>query len=77
MPKQPVILQKSEWIILEKLWEKPRSLMQLVHALQSAIDKGELPTPIEFAVQMGWTTVLLGSVVSLPLAFLARLRAKR
>ena len=35
MPKQPVILQKSEWIILEKLWEKPRSLMQLVHALQS------------------------------------------
>ena len=49
----------------------------VVHALQSAIDKGELPTPIEFAVQMGWTTVLLGSVISLPLAFLARLRTKR
>ena len=49
----------------------------VANALQSAIDKGELPTPIEFAMQMGWTTVLLGSVVSLPLAFLARLRVKR
>ena len=35
MPEQSIILQKSEWIILEKLWEEPRSLMQLVHALQS------------------------------------------
>ena len=49
----------------------------VVNALQSAIDKGELPTPIEFATQMGWTTVMLGSVVSLPMAFVARLGVRR
>ena len=49
----------------------------VVNALQSAINKGELPTPIEFATQMGWTTVMLGSVVSLPMAFVARLGVRR
>lgn len=49
----------------------------VVNALQSAIDNGELPTPIEFAMQMGWLTVIVGSIVSVPLALLARLRIKR
>ncbi|MGN0214441.1 MAG: DUF4199 domain-containing protein [Muribaculaceae bacterium] len=49
----------------------------IVNALQAAINKGELPTPIEFAMQMGWTTVMIGSVVSVPLALLARLRFRR
>lgn len=35
MGKENVILQQSEWIIMEKLWEEhPRTIMQLYHALK-------------------------------------------
>lgn len=35
MPDKNIILQQSEWIIMEKLWEEsPRTIMQLYHALK-------------------------------------------
>lgn len=35
MGKENIILQQSEWIIMEKLWEEhPRTIMQLYHALK-------------------------------------------
>ena len=35
MGQENVILQQSEWIIMEKLWEEhPRTIMQLYHALK-------------------------------------------
>ncbi len=35
MKKKNIILQQSEWIIMEKLWEEhPRTMMQLYHALK-------------------------------------------
>lgn len=35
MGKTNIILQQSEWIIMEKLWEEqPRTIMQLYHALK-------------------------------------------
>lgn len=35
MSDRNVILQQSEWIIMEKLWEEsPRTIMQLYHALK-------------------------------------------
>ncbi len=35
MKKKGIILQQSEWIIMEKLWEEsPRTIMQLFHALK-------------------------------------------
>lgn len=49
----------------------------MISVLQKAIDNGELPTPIQFVVQMGWTTVMLGALVSMPLAFIARLGGTR
>ena len=37
MGKENIILQQSEWIIMEKLWEEhPRTIMQLYHALKEA-----------------------------------------
>lgn len=40
--------------------------------LQRAIDKHELPTPINFVVSMMWVTVFVGSVTSMFLAPLVR-----
>lgn len=35
MSDKSIILQQSEWIIMEKLWEEsPRTIMQLYHALK-------------------------------------------
>ncbi len=35
MEKDHIILQQSEWYIMEKLWEKsPRTLVQLYHTLE-------------------------------------------
>jgi len=35
MGKENIILQQSEWIIMEKLWEEhPRTIMQLYHVLK-------------------------------------------
>ena len=35
MGKENIILQQSEWIIMEKLWEEhPRTIMRLYHALK-------------------------------------------
>lgn len=35
MKKENIILQQSEWIIMEKLWEEhPRTIMQLYHELK-------------------------------------------
>lgn len=35
MSDKSIILQQSEWIIMEKLWkESPRTIMQLYHALK-------------------------------------------
>lgn len=35
MLDKSIILQQSEWIIMEKLWEEsPRTIMQLYHALK-------------------------------------------
>jgi len=45
----------------------------MVNVLQKAIDNGDLPTPIQFVMEMIWITLMLGSVVSAPLALLARL----
>ncbi|MCI6895127.1 MAG: DUF4199 domain-containing protein [Bacteroidales bacterium] len=49
----------------------------IVIVLQKAIENGDLPTPIQFVVEMGWTTVMLGSIVSVPLALLARIGGKK
>ncbi|MBQ5676312.1 MAG: BlaI/MecI/CopY family transcriptional regulator [Lachnospiraceae bacterium] len=39
MGKRSIILQQSEWIIMEKLWEEhPRTIMQLYHELK--VDPG-------------------------------------
>lgn len=39
MKEKNIILQKSEWILMEKLWEEsPRTIMQLFHSLE--IDPG-------------------------------------
>ncbi len=35
MMKKKIVLQSSEWIIMEKLWEdNPRTIMQLYHVLK-------------------------------------------
>ena len=35
MGKESIILQQSEWYIMEKLWEEsPRTIVQLYHALE-------------------------------------------
>ena len=35
MDKESIILQQSEWYIMEKLWEEhPRTIVQLYHALE-------------------------------------------
>lgn len=35
MNKESIILQQSEWYIMEKLWEEsPRTIVQLYHALE-------------------------------------------
>lgn len=35
MERKSIILQQSEWYIMEKLWEKhPRTIVQLYHALE-------------------------------------------
>ena len=35
MDRKSIILQPSEWNIMEKLWEKqPRTIVQLYHALE-------------------------------------------
>lgn len=35
MSEKSIILQQSEWIIMEKLWEEsPKTIMQLYHALK-------------------------------------------
>lgn len=35
MKKESIILQQSEWYIMEKLWEEsPRTIVQLFHALE-------------------------------------------
>ena len=35
MSKESIILQQSEWYIMEKLWEEhPRTIVQLYHALE-------------------------------------------
>lgn len=39
MKKDSIILQQSEWYIMEKLWEEsPRTIIQLFHALE--VDPG-------------------------------------
>ncbi len=39
MSKESIILQQSEWYIMEKLWEEsPRTIVQLYHALE--VDPG-------------------------------------
>ena len=39
MGKESIILQQSEWYIMEKLWEEsPRTIVQLYHALE--VDPG-------------------------------------
>ena len=39
MGKENIILQQSEWYIMEKLWEEsPRTIVQLYHALE--VDPG-------------------------------------
>lgn len=39
MKEKNIILQKSEWILMEKLWEEsPRTIMQLFHSLE--VDPG-------------------------------------
>ncbi len=53
MGKESIILQQSEWYIMEKLWEEsPRTIVQLYHALE---------------VEPGWTkstvNTLLGRMV--------------
>lgn len=50
---------------------------EMVSVMQRAIDNGELPTPIQFVVQMGWSTVMIGSLISMPMAYIARLGGKR
>lgn len=35
MEQKPVLLQPSEWILMEKLWDKsPQTIMQLYHSLK-------------------------------------------
>lgn len=53
MTEQNVVLNQSEWYIMEKLWEQsPRTLMQIYHALEN---------------ETGWSkstvTTLLGRMV--------------
>ena len=52
-------------------------LKRHVVEMKKAIENGDLPTPIQFVVEMGWTTVMLGSIVSVPLALLARIGGKK
>lgn len=51
---------------------------EMMTVMQQATDKGMLPSPIEYAMQMFWLTSFAGSVISAVLAFVAmKLPARR
>ncbi len=61
--KKGMILQPSEWVIMEKLWEEaPRTLMQLFHALEKepGWSKSTVSTLLGRMVDKGILTVQEG-----------------
>ncbi len=46
---------------------------ELVNVLKTAIERGELPTNIQFVLDMIVNTIMVGSILSLPIAWLAGL----
>lgn len=59
-------------IDLYKELDEP-SVNEMVVAIQDGVDKGLLPTTIDFVVQMIWMTSFGGSILSLILSFFVRL----
>lgn len=42
-----------------------------IDIMQKAVDRHLLPSPMEFVISMSWTSCFFGSMLSIPLAFLA------
>lgn len=49
-------------------------ISEMVSVMQMAVDKGILPSPIEFSMEMLWVTAFFGSVLSMILSAVIRKR---
>lgn len=76
---EPQFFSKYATMTMEFLQNSPleSQYTQEIELLQKAVDKQELPSPIDFVISMMWATVFFGSVTSMILSPLVRVFEQR